>query len=163
MRSPIVIVVAIAAIAATLTAGCGGERVVASVVDDAVRIAQRPTIPRPNPSSVAGPIAAPRSAFRLPQVRPRPHQVLPQAVDRAATESDVVTTFILCDGLAFYLENGHLPTMSDWPNLLGGYLLSQIPRYRAEAIGEQLTLVVDSPDPFYEAALLSHQLACAAL
>jgi hypothetical protein len=160
MRRALALVGAIAALAGSLASGCGGERIVASVVDDAVRVAQRPAVPRPSPPLSTGPIAAPRSALRLPSVRPRPSPVLPEAVERAAPESELVTTFILCDGLGFYLETGALPTAADWPQLFGGYLLSQVPAYRAQEIGDALLLVVETPEPFYEAALLSHRLGC---
>jgi hypothetical protein len=46
---------------------------------------------------------------------------------------------------------------------LGGYLLSRIPAYQAQQIGEELISITQSPNPFLAAAQLSHSFSCAAM
>ena len=88
--------------------------------------------------------------------------MLPGAVRQAPFDSERVASFIVCDGLGFFLENGRPPFLADWPELLGGYVLSRVPRYRAEQIAGELGEVFESPEPFVAAAHLSHSLGCAA-
>jgi hypothetical protein len=136
---------AVGATAAALVAsGCGGggEKVAASVVDDVVKFAQRSPAPRP---------AAPL----------RVSTPLPRSVSQASVSSERVAAFIACDGLNFYLQNGYLPGPSDWSNMFGGYLLSRVPAYQAQEIGQALEAMALSPDPDAPMRLF-HTLGCAA-
>jgi hypothetical protein len=157
------ILTAVLTATAVAAAGCGDARVAGPVIDPVVKFALRPPASLPAARSSLPRIQAPPAALRLPNVRPRPSPVLPHQVTQAPIDSERVTTFIICDGLGFYLENGYLPTTADWSTLFGGYLLSRVPRYQAEEIAEGFAELVQSPDPFLEAARLSHTLACAAL
>jgi hypothetical protein len=165
MRAPrrSLVGVATVAVAVVLASGCGNTSAVAPVFDDVVSFAGRPPVALPSaPFRASTPPPLPRSA-RLPDVQPQPSPVLPEAVSRAPVDSELVATFVICDGVGFYLENGYMPGPGDWPNLFGGYLLSRVPAYQAEQIGEQLTAIAESSQPVLEAARISHALSCAAL
>jgi hypothetical protein len=162
MRRSIAGVVAVAA-AGVLASGCGNTSAVTPILDDAVRFAEGPPVSLPAaPPRASTPPSLPPAA-RLPDVQPQPSPALPDEVGRAPVDSELATTFVLCDGVGFYLENGYMPGPGDWSSMFGGYMLSRIPAYQAEQIGEQLSEVAESPDPVLEAAQLSHALSCAAL
>lgn len=155
---------AVAGVAAAglIASGCGGN-VVSPVVDDVIRVAERPAIASPTPFRPTSPMAAPRSVLELPQVQARPRAVLPQSVSAAPADSEVVARFVVCEGAGFYLATGHLPTAGDWQDMLGGWALSQVPPGQAEAIGDELEAIAESPNPFQAAAQLSHLLGCSTL
>ena len=91
----------------------------------------------------------------------RPAAYLPAQVQQASGESEIVATFIVCDGLGFYISYGRLPAPGDWPQLVGGSLLSRVPAYRAREIGEVLQRVTSDENPLLAASQATHQFGCA--
>jgi hypothetical protein len=116
-----------------------------------------------NPSAVdvARPAADVLRFAKQPST-PRPSSGLPRAVARASPDSKLATRFVTCDGVGFYIDSGHFPTVSEWGSLPGGYVLSRAPAYRARQIGETFTEIMKAPDPKTAAIELSDSLGCAA-
>jgi hypothetical protein len=147
------------AAAVSLAAGCGNP---APVVDDVVKIAKGPALPTAKPFRPAGPPAAPQRLLHGPDVQPQPRATIPPSVG-GALDTDRAAVFVTCEGASFYLYNGRLPTSEDWPNMLGGWVLSQIPAYKAQQIADQLETIEYSEQPFLAAAQLTQTLGCAYL
>lgn len=147
------------AAAATLAAGCGNP---GPVMDDVVKIADGPALASAKPFRPTGPPAAPRKVLQEPEVQPRPRTTIPGWVD-GTIDIDRATTFVACEGASFYLYNGRLPTGDDWLNMVGGWVLSKIPAYKAEQIADQLAAIEYSEQPFLAAAQLTQTLGCAYL
>lgn len=147
------------ATAAILASGCGNP---APVVDDVVKIAKGPALANAKPFRPAGPPAAPQRLLHSPDVQPRPRATIPPSVG-GALDSDRAAVYVACEGASFFLYNGRLPTSDDWPNMLGGWVLSQIPAYKAQQIADQLDVIEYSEQPFLAAAQLTQTLGCAYL
>ena len=146
------------AAAAIVAAGCGNP---APVVDDVVKIAEGPALASAKPFRATGTPAAPQRLLHRPDVQPRPQTTIPPSV--GAVDSERAAVFVACEGASFYLYNGRLPTSDDWPNMLGGWVLSQIPAYKAQQIADQLEAIEYSEQPFLAAAQLTQTLGCAYL
>jgi hypothetical protein len=94
---------------------------------------------------------------------PRPDSGLPRAVARAGPASELATRFVVCDGLAFYIDRGRFPTARDWQELPGGYVLSRAPPNRVRRVADELTHVAFASSPQAAAVERSRALDCAAI
>jgi hypothetical protein len=155
------------AAAAILASGCGSagpvvDDVVRPAVDDIVKIAKGPTLPSAKPFRPTGPPAAPQRLLHSPEVQPQPRATIPSSLS-GAMDPDRAAVFVACEGASFYLYNGRMPTGDDWPDMLGGWVLSQIPAYKAQQVVEQLDAIDYSAQPFLAAAQLTQTLGCAYL